>query len=129
MERNYKHIDLGYEFWDRGYMFRNSIAGETEAYKLWVDVNEKDFITTVDEFLEFILNNYPDMIYNYREEDERYRRENEPKIRAYFAEHIEGKTWAEIEPERWEFYSDWHKDVFGYRPHGIVCGEYINPHA
>ena len=32
MERNYKHIDLGYEFWDRDYMFRNSIAGETTEF-------------------------------------------------------------------------------------------------
>lgn len=30
--------------------------------------------------------------------------------------------------ERWSSYSDWHKDVFGFRPHGMVCGEYINPH-
>lgn len=28
----------------------------------------------------------------------------------------------------WSFYSDWHKDIFGYRPHGKVFGEYINPH-
>ena len=29
----------------------------------------------------------------------------------------------------WDWYSDWHKDVFGYRPHGMVCGEYVNPHT
>jgi hypothetical protein len=42
---------------------------------------------------------------------------------------IEGKSFDEIDPNCWDFYSDWHKDVFGYRPHGIVCGEYINPHT
>lgn len=128
MERNYKHIDLGYEFWDKGYMFRNSITGEIEAHKLWVSLYETGTVKTVDEFLVWMLNNKPEMIFNHIAEEKRYREENEPKIREYFARHIEGKTWAEIEPERWEFYSDWHKDVFGYRPHGIVCGEYINPH-
>ena len=128
MERNYKHIDLGYEFWNKGYMFRNSIKGETEAYALYKEMLENDSIGGIDEFLEWLLINEPGMIYNYREENERYRVENEPKIREYFAKHFEGKTWDEIDPDNWSFYSDWHKDVFGYRPHGIVCGKYINPH-
>ena len=128
MEKTYKHIDLGYEFWKRDYMFRNSIAGEREAYQLWVEAYENGIVETVDEFLEWMLENNPEMIYNHFEEDLRYRAENEPKIREYFAKYIQGRTLDKINPEDWEFYSDWHKDVFGYRPHGIVCGEYINPH-
>lgn len=128
MERNYKHIDLGYEFWNKNYMFRNSIAGEREAYKLWIELYEAGTVKSVDEFFAWMLNNRSEMIFNYVEEDKRYRAENEPKIREFFAEHIEGKSWKDIEPDMWQFYSDWHKDVFGYRPHGIVCGEYINPH-
>lgn len=128
MERNYKHIDLGYEFWNKDYMFRNSIAGEREAYALWVSLYEAGTVKNVDEFLEWMLGNRPEMIYNHVEEDARYRAENEPKIREFFAKYIEGREWKEIDPETMQFYSDWHKDVFGYRPHGIVCGEYINPH-
>jgi hypothetical protein len=44
------------------------------------------------------------------------------------SKYIEGKTWEEIDQDTWGWYSDWHKEVFGYRPHGIVCGEYIDPH-
>lgn len=82
------------------------------------------------------------------EQDERYRTANEPKIREYFNKYFKGKTWEQISAEQkaleeayeagkrgdelpdvgdWSWYSDWHKDTFGYRPHGIVCGEYIRP--
>lgn len=127
--KTYKNIDLGYEFWNRGFMFRNSIEGEKEAYKLYVRMCDDGLISSVDEFFIWMLEAKPEMIYDYREEDRRYRETNEPKIREFFAEHIEGKEWKDIDPDMWSFYSDWHKDVFGYRPHGIVCGEYINPHA
>lgn len=125
---NYKTIDLGYEFWDRGYMFRNGMSGEHSAYKLWVVLYEAGTVKTVDDLIKHILNTDPGMIYDYREEDKKYRNENEPKIREYYAKYIEGRTFDKIDPADWEFYSDWHKDVFGYRPHGIVCGKYINPH-
>lgn len=125
---NYKHIDLGYEFWNRGYMFRSSISGERTAYKLWLVLYEAGTVKTVDDFIQHLLTIDPGMIYNYLEEDRRYREDMEPKIRKYFAEHLEGKDWKDIDPDDWSFYSDWHKDVFGYRPHGIVCGEYIDPH-
>ena len=128
MERNSRYIDIGYEFWDRGYMFRNLRTGEIEAYNLWAAMYEAGTVNSVDEFLKWMLINKPEMIYNHIEEEQRYHRENEPKIREYFEKRIEGKTWEEIDPQDWEFYSDWHKDVYGYRPHGIVCGEYINPH-
>ena len=126
---NYKNIDIGYELWDRGYMLRKGMSGEHAAYKLYTNLYEMGTIKGVDDFIQYVLKMFPDMIYDYREEDKRYRRENEPKIREYFAQHIEGKTWDEIDPEDWQFYSDWHKDVFGYRPHAIVCGEYENPHS
>ena len=65
-------------------------------------------------------------------EDDEFRAENEDKVRAIFKKDFEGKTIDEIrnDPElydRWGYYSDYHKDCFGYRPHGVVCGEYINP--
>lgn len=58
------------------------------------------------------------------EEDKAYREENEPKIREYFETHIKGKSFADINCEQWQFYSDWHKDVFGFRPRQTMyCGD------
>ena len=48
--------------------------------------------------------------------DERYREKNQADFYAYYKEHIEGRTWEEIDDEHWSFYSDWHKDMYGYRP-------------
>lgn len=66
------------------------------------------------------------------EQDERYRIAEEPRIREFFNSNFAGKTWEEIKSneesyDNWGFYSDWHKDVFGYRPHGVVCGQYVRP--
>lgn len=47
------------------------------------------------------------------------------ECREYFEEH-EADGW---DSESAEFYSDWHKDLFGYRPHGHIFGVYVNPHA
>ena len=127
MENTY--IDLGYEFWKKDYMFCHGIKAETEALNQYRKMYAEGTVKNVDEYITWVLENNPDMVYNYVDEERRYREENEPKIREYFAKHFEGKTWDEIDPENWSFYSDWHKDVFGYRPHAIVCGEYVNPHA
>lgn len=52
-------------------------------------------------------------------QDERYRERNQSAFDAFYAKHIEGKTWEEIDPEDWGFYSDWHKDMYGYRPRHV----------
>lgn len=49
-------------------------------------------------------------------EHEEYRKENEPKLIQFYKEHIEGKKWEDIRQEDWDWYSDWHKDVYGFRP-------------
>lgn len=46
------------------------------------------------------------------------------KLRAYFDDH-QKNGWSD---ESWSWYSDWHKDVYGYRPHGFVCGVYVRPY-
>ena len=51
--------------------------------------------------------------------DERYREENQAEFDAFYEKHIKGKKWEEIDPEDWGFYSDWHKDMYGYRPRTI----------
>ena len=58
-------------------------------------------------------------------EQEEYKAENIGKLKAFYDEHIAGKTWAEIDDDDWSWYSDWHKDVFGYRPRSTVFGEYV----
>lgn len=50
--------------------------------------------------------------------------EEKAKLRRYFDEH-EKNGWDEAS---WGWYSDWHKDLYGYRPHGNVCGVYVDPH-
>ena len=48
------------------------------------------------------------------------------ELRAFFDRNI---ATGNYDSDTWSFYSDWHKDVYGYRPHGIVCGVYINPNT
>ena len=52
-------------------------------------------------------------------QSERYRERNQAAFDAFYAEHIEGKSWEEIDPEDWSWYSDWHKDMYGFRPKHI----------
>jgi hypothetical protein len=49
-------------------------------------------------------------------QDERYRVENQAAFDAFYEKHIKGKSWDELDPDAWGFYSDWHKDMYGYRP-------------
>lgn len=51
--------------------------------------------------------------------DERYREENQTAFDTFYAKHIDGKTWEEIDPDDWQCYSDWHKDMYGFRPKHI----------
>ena len=52
-------------------------------------------------------------------QDERYRAENQDAFNAFYEKNIKGRSWEEIDPEAWQFYSDWHKDMYGYRPRTI----------
>lgn len=47
---------------------------------------------------------------------EEYFEQEYPKFKKFYKEHIEGKSFDEIDPKAWEWYSDWHKDLFGCRP-------------
>lgn len=48
--------------------------------------------------------------------DLRYKEENEKPLHDFYLKHIAGKSIEEIDAEDWEWYSDYHKDVYGYRP-------------
>ena len=52
-------------------------------------------------------------------ESEEYREANQDEFDKFYKENIQGKSWNEIDPETWQFYSDWHKDMYGYRPRAI----------
>lgn len=54
--------------------------------------------------------------------NERYKEENQDSFDAFYKEHIEGKKWEEIDPDVLDFYSDWHKDMYGFRPRGTSRG-------
>ena len=49
--------------------------------------------------------------------DRQYREENEDKLWDFYRTYIEGKAASDIEPEDWDWFSDYHKDVYGFRPH------------
>lgn len=56
--------------------------------------------------------------------DNRYSNAHEGELIAYFNKWFRGKTIEEIRAdeelsERWNFYSDFHKDVYGYRPRSV----------
>lgn len=104
------------------------------GYYIWFSaVHEGTRAETLEEVAEILIN-HPAKQNELVAEEERYFAENEPKLKAYFKENFEGKTWEEIRNDEelydcWGYYSDWHKDVYGYRPHDIVCGTYVNPHV
>ena len=130
-----KNIDIGYELWNKGYRVNRRLFSEKEFADRLNRLNEThDYEITFDALFEAILLVNPDWLIDEVAEEKAYRLENEPKLRQYFLDHFFGKTSDEIFgdkelAERWDSYSDWHKDVFGYRPHGIVCGIYINPYT
>ena len=49
--------------------------------------------------------------------DAEYYAENAKAFHAWCDEHITGKSREEIDSETWAYYSDWHKDMYGHRPH------------
>lgn len=45
------------------------------------------------------------------------------ELKDYFEKHIKDKPQTDDWYSDYQYYSDWHKDVYGFRPRGIVCGE------
>lgn len=78
---------------------------------------QKARMKAIEEELEMgDMTNYDEWADLYAAEREEYRERELPEIIKYFEEHIKGKSWEEIDRDRWDWYSDWHKDVFGFRP-------------
>lgn len=49
-------------------------------------------------------------------QNERYRMKNQKAFDTFYKERIKGKKLEEINPNDWSYYSDWHKDMYGFRP-------------
>lgn len=52
-------------------------------------------------------------------ESDAYRKAYNDKFRAFEREHVHGTIFVG-DDEDYGFYSDWHKDMYGYRPHFIT---------
>lgn len=50
------------------------------------------------------------------EEERAYYERNYKPFMQWVNANISGKTIEEIAPETWDYYSDWHKDMYGFRP-------------
>lgn len=48
--------------------------------------------------------------------EERHRNKYIKEFEEFFYKNIYGKEWNEIDENILDSYSDWHKDMFGYRP-------------
>ena len=94
---------------------------DCSGYYVWFSaIGEGTSAKDFDELVDIVMN-HPAKQNELLAEEQAYVAENEPKVRAYFKEHFEGKTWEEIRQDEelyecWGYYSDWHKDVYGYRP-------------
>lgn len=52
-------------------------------------------------------------------QDARYRESCQEEFDAFYHKHIEGRRWEDIDPDAFGTYSDWHKDMYGYRPKSL----------
>ena len=83
------------------------------------DINDR--LEELRKVLDFALGDEWDVAYDEylvlsAELDARYRDENIDKFETFFFKNVYGKEWKDIDDDTWGFYSDWHKDMFGYRP-------------
>lgn len=79
---------------------------------------------SIDELAEWIAE-YPKKVNELADREKKYIEENKPRLAEYFDKHFSGKTWEEVRDNEslymsWSFYSDWYKDVYGYRPREVV---------
>ena len=122
------YVDVDYELWKRGYRINGRNYSLNQFYEELESIG-----LSFDELFERMLRDFPERFIDEAAEEERFRKENEPKVREIFEKNFRGKTFADIRNDEalldlWGFYSDYHKDVFGYRPHAVVCGVYVSPY-
>ena len=94
------------------------ITTETDIEFYLVDCEGLPYLS--DDRLEKVTENFNNILELRNKQDE-----SKIQLRKFFASH-EANGW---DSDSWGMYSDWHKDIYGYRPHGHVCGIYVNPHT
>ena len=50
---------------------------------------------------------------------DRFGEGDEADFIAFYENHIKGKRWEEIDQRDWAYYSDWYKEIYGFRPKHI----------
>ena len=65
MEKNTNHFDIGYEMWKQGYALKDcSPSGQIKAYRLYIDLCEQGTIKTINDFIQWMFVNEPEMLYD-----------------------------------------------------------------
>lgn len=84
---------------------------DTFNYYVWFSaISDGTTVYKFDDLVDIVMN-HPAKQDELAEKEARYFAENEPKIKAYFKENFEGKTWEEIRENEelydcWSWYSD-----------------------
>lgn len=110
-------LDIDYELWKKGY--RVNLDKFTEERFIGIlDMANSISRTevTFDQCFALLLREHPTWFIDEAKEAEEFRATNEPKLLEYYDQYIAGREWDEIDPDCWNSYSDWHKDVYGFRP-------------
>lgn len=84
-------------------------------YVYYCEIGRGESYNTVEEMAKALCD-YNKTVSDIVDEEERYRNIEIPKLKDYYKEHIDGKSREEIGDDVIDWYSDWHKDVYGYRP-------------
>ena len=69
---------------------------------------------------DFTEQNYEEYLELRAIEQQEFRQANEQSLKDFFDKHIKGKKWEDINDEDWGYYSDYHKEVYGYRPKSLI---------
>lgn len=82
---------------------------------------KEDLQLKINEFNAMLNQSFSDEIYDklmdaYEELDKIYYDENIDRFNEFCEKHINGKSRDEIDDATWDYYSDWHKDMYGHRP-------------
>lgn len=102
------------------------------AYSMFIctDIDDVEWFNIWHPTMHIVGDGTVNTVLDYLNNTEKYLTEDagdKAKLYKYFLDHQESwqkpySEWSEEEQETFGFYSDWHKDVWGFRPHGIVYG-------
>ncbi len=117
---DYEIVDINFSFskpladWQEDNAIKDEIRKMSEEdRKLLIECKEK----TMNDVSEIESDKWSNAYHIYKianeVKDEIYREENMAEFKAYEAKMHEPDF-------DWDYYSDWHKDMFGYRPHKEV---------